>query len=366
MKRLMTSVAMATLFMTAAASARDLSYASYMPSSHVPNKHGVPVYFDKVTVATNGEITFKTFFGGAMGGAKELLQNINDGVIDSANVIDIYIRSSLPHSALLSDLSTLGDDPLVFAAAMNEYQLLGCPSCKADLAANNTVGLAWYATSVYTLMCKPVVTGLADLKGLKILATGRNGNLAQDLGGTAVSLTTGEMYEALQRGQVDCVIGAGAWLTSYNIKDSIKSVITYPLGSYFGAMFMNLNADVWDGLSAEQKTAMVEPLPELVADVMFDYLAEADDAFAEAKAAGVTLADGPEDFVQAVQTYRAAQRDFAVQGGVAGGVPDAGPLIDDFLKVVEKWRGLVTDEVRGDRQAYADVLRREIYSKLDY
>ena len=45
-------------------------------------------------------------------------------------------------------------------------------------------------------------------------------------------------------------------------------------------------------------------------------------------------------------------------------MPDPGALIDDYLKTIEKWRGK-SEEIGRDIDKFADVLTKEIFSKID-
>merc|ERR1712091_254499 len=116
-------------------------------------------------------------------------------------------------------------------------------------------------------MCAEPVSSLADLNGKKVRTSSRFGAMMQGMGDTAVSITSAEMYEAMQRGSTDCAVGPAAWLTSYNIKDFVKSVVSTPLGVYFGTMVLTMNADRWDGLDDAWKKAIIDNIPQMTADI---------------------------------------------------------------------------------------------------
>ncbi|MEC9435468.1 MAG: C4-dicarboxylate TRAP transporter substrate-binding protein [Pseudomonadota bacterium] len=360
---LVTASALAGAALAAPAMARDLSYGGYISATHPVNTAGLNPYFEKITADTNGSIQWKTFYGGAMGGPKELLGAVGDNVLDAAGVVDVYVKSDLPHSVLLSSLFVAADDVLAFAAAMNEFQLLNCPSCLKDYEKNGVKPLAWYSTSPYVLMCTSKVTSLADLQGKKARATSRMGVLMNTLGATAVSVTSAEMYEAMQRGQADCSVGSAAWLTAYNIKDFVKSIVSDPLGAYIGSMVMNLNQDVWDDLEENEQAAIIDGLPDLIANIQWAYLAEDSEAIAAAEAAGAKVYPADKDLADKIAEIRPGEYAAAAEQGKIDGIENADEIIQGYKTLVDKWRGIVA-ETGGDKAKYAEALRTEIFSKL--
>ena len=363
-----TALALTTAVATtiaAPAMARELTYGHYISTTHPVNTEGMTPYFDKITADTDGSITWNAFFGGAMGGPKELLGAVGDNVLDAAGVVDVYVKSDLPHSALLSSLFVAADDVLAFAAAMNEYQLLRCPSCLDDYERNNVKPLAWYSTSPYLLMCTSKVTSLDELAGKKARATSRMGVLMNTLGGTAVSITSAEMYEAMQRGQADCSVGSAAWLTAYNIKDFVKSIVSDPLGAYIGSMVMNMNQDVWDDLEPNERQAIIDGLPDLIANIQWAYAAEDAAAIAAAEEAGAVVYPADKDLADKIAEIRPTEYAAAAEQGKADGIENAEEVVQGYKDLVEKWRGIVA-EVGDDKAAYAEALRTEIFSKLEH
>ncbi|MGM0585121.1 MAG: C4-dicarboxylate TRAP transporter substrate-binding protein [Pseudomonadota bacterium] len=363
-----TTAMAAALAMTAAAGAaeaRELSYAHYISSVHVVNTKGMTPFFERLSDKTGGEITYESFWGGAMGGPKELLGAVEDNIVDSAGIVDVYLKRALPHSALISSLFVVADDVKAFAAAVNEYQLLHCPGCVEDYHDSNAVPLAWYSTSPYVLMCTSPVSTLDDLAGKKVRATSRMGVLMEKMGATPVSITSAEMYEAMQRGQADCSVGAAAWLTGYNIKDFVATVMADPLGAYIGSGLMNMNMDTWEELSVEHRQAIIDELPQLVADVMWAYLEEADNAVQIAQEEhGAELVEAGPEFKAQLEEIRATEWDEAIAQGEEDGVENARQVVEEFREIADKWRGIVA-KIGDDKAAYAEALDREIFSKLE-
>lgn len=358
------AVVMGLASATAARAGTDLTYGSFLPAPHLVHREGLEPFFERVKKDSGGEIDWTLVPGGAMGGTKEAVQVVRDRVVDGGLLLDIYQRRELPVSSMFADLIVLPDDFMIYAAAANEMQLIRCAACIAEKAGQNMVALAYYAPDPYKLMCRDETGSLADLRNKKTRATGRLGVLMQHFGATPVTITSSEVYEALERGQADCTVASNAWLKSYNLKDVVTSIIDLPMGSYFNAALLVMNKDRLAGLSDAEKQAIVKNLPKLVVDALFAYRAESRQALDAAEQAGVAVHEPDAAMRQALEAFRQGELDNAVAAADAAGIEGARQRIDTYLGLVEKWRGIF-EKAGGDRAAIEAALRDEVFSKLE-
>lgn len=344
-------------------SARELTYGTYVPPQHESVEFGANLLIKRLPEETNGELTYKLFTSGTMGGAKEALSSVRDGVVDSSNIVDIYFRADLPVTTTLSSLLIMPDDPRVWVAAMNEVNLLKCPECTAEREKNNIVGIAWTGAANYYLLCNKEVGSLEALKGKKVRAASRMGVLAQSMGAVPVSISAGEIYEALQRGQLDCVLGSAAWMDGYSLKDFVTHIVTTPMGAYFGSMLIDLNKDTWDSLTESQQQAFWKIAPELVANVMTNYMRTNQETLDQAEGNGVTLMQADDALVAVVEQARSNEWQAVIDDAKAQNVAGAEAAILAFRESVEKWEGIMA-KVGDDQAAYQQALWDEIFSKM--
>lgn len=359
-----TALAAAFALASSGAGARELTYGNYTSPTHTTYVNGSLPTMERITEQTNGEITFETFTGGAMGGPKELLGNAGNNILDIVSVVDIYVKAALPVSSMLSGMIVVGEDPIVMAAAMNEMQLLHCPECIEERTKNNVVGLSWSATGSYHVMCKDPIDGLADLQGLKVRATSSVGRGMQDIGAAPVSITTAEMYEAMQRGQIECAVGSTAWLKTYNLKDFTKMAWSTSLGSYFGTMNFTMNKDVWDDeLTEEQRQVWKDNLAQNVADVMWAYVADGEEGMQWLRDNGGTVKEADAAFIDAWKKVQSGTVEETIKAGQDSGIENADQIVTTFMGLVEKWTKII-DEIGYDKDMYQQKLQEEIFSKI--
>lgn len=351
------------------AEARELIYSSGIPAKHPLHEVGLPQFFKDVEEATGGELTFELFPGGTLASSKVSLNAVTTGTVDMALLADIYHPGDLPTSTLVSDLAVLGKDARVMTGAVNEMLVLDCEACREDYLEENVVPLASYSLTPYHFMCvsDPIATA-DDPKGKKVRATGSMGQLVAGLGGTAVNITSAEIYEALQRGQADCALGPVPWLKSYSLWDLVKNVSAEGVGTYHGTNFINMRKQMWQKLSAEERKAIIDAIPAAIRRMAEVY--EKDDIEIKNAAIekGVNWVEPEESLVKAVEQFRQGDIARVMEVAKSRGVENPEPVVELFRENVEKWTKIVSEIGEGEWgdaewDKYQATLKSEIYDK---
>lgn len=346
------------------AMAREITYATYITPTHPIMKYAYYPYADRIKEQTGGEVEIKVFTGGSLGGSKELLPNVRDGVIDSGTLVPIYTSADLPTLSAVGGLMAAVSDPRAALAAANEVAMLHCPGCDEQAKRNNFVTLALGGGGPYALMCTKPITTLDDLKGVKIRATSSVGNVFAQLGGTPVAVGAGETYEALQRGQVDCVAGPTSWMESFNLKEMVKYVTDLKFGVAFSTIISDMNTNVWNSLTDAQRQVFLDNSAKLVADQTYGYMLDDKTVLDEALASGVELLQPSDDLLNALQTLQQAEFPRIAEMERERGTPGADEAIEAFRLAYDKWLGIVAEIGEGNPAAYEKALQEEIFSKL--
>ncbi len=358
--------AAAILGLSAVAQAETkLTYGSYVPSTHVLNMVGIAPMAEHLEKASNGTLKMELFPGGAIAGGKGAVDQIRDGLVDSGLIVDAYVTRELPTSAMLAELGIIGADSLVMAAATNEFQLVDCEQCKEDLKEHGIFAMAYYSTAPYMLLCNKEVKSADDIKGLKVRATSGFGVMIKNMGGVPVNIASNEVYEAMQRGQADCTVGADAWLKSYTLWDVAKYVLDFPVGTYHSGLVFAMSTDSWERLSEDHKALIRDYMPKLVRAAAVGYIDEAKEAREGAAAHGVSFVKPDQSFVDAFTKLREAEVDRVIELSKSRGINNPEPIINGYMEKVAKWTAIVA-EINGDPEKFEEAVRREIYSKVKF
>ena len=186
---------------------------------------------------------------------------------------------------------------------------------------------------------------------------------AAGLGATPVNISLTEVYEALQRGLVDCTFGQFVWLDDYSLAEQAKYLLTPNAGVVPAQLWVGINKDSWNKLSVEDRQVLFDATPAAVARVTFNYDSGAKAAIEHAVANGVVY-NAPEEWLtSAVAAATTTVRDDAVARAEESGVVNAAAIADRFLAIYAEWEDKVKDIET--QEQFAQLLADEIYSKVD-
>jgi len=349
--------------LSCAASADTITYGSYLSSHHATNVTSVEPWMRAVEKQTGGSLTFNLAADGTIVGGREALAGIRDGLVDMAMIVDFYTPNELVTSSILTELALLGTDEAVMTAAVTEMQLLHCPTCEKEAADNNLHVMGIYASSPYHFICNKKFEKAEDFKGARVRATGAWAHFVTSLGATPVNVTSGEMYEALQRGQVDCTLINVPALTNYSLLEVAKYVIDMPIGTFHGGHVYNMNTNVWARRSAEEKAAMLGNVPQALANLVEGAIRENANARQKATGAGVTFLPADPSLKAALAEFQKSELTRIADLARSRGLADPEPIFAEFQKTIAKWEGIYK-ETGPDWPAFAARLQSEVFDKI--
>lgn len=102
---------------------------------------------------------------------------------------------------------------------------------------------------------KKKINTLDDFKGLKIRMPGLGGEVIRRLGGAAVQLSGGEIYQALQSGSIDATEWVGPW-NDYAFGFYREAPYYYAPGFHEpgASLAVGINLDIWNNLSDSEQS----------------------------------------------------------------------------------------------------------------
>jgi len=116
------------------------------------------------------------------------------------------------------------------------------------------------------IFCKPQITGLADLKGLKVRVGDQSASaFVGQFGATGVPMPFGEVQQSLSRGVVDCAITGPSSANSAGWPEVTTTVLPIALQLAMNGYVINLNS--WNKLTAEQQDQLQMSMTELEGNI---------------------------------------------------------------------------------------------------
>jgi TRAP-type mannitol/chloroaromatic compound transport system substrate-binding protein len=162
-------------------------------------------YVQRVTAMSGGRLKIDLLPAGAVVGAFQVIDAVNDGVIDASHTVPVYWYGK--HKAA----SFFGTGPVWggSAATMLAWFYVGggkefYRELTQDILKLNVVGFLGFPMPAQPFgWFKNPITDIAQVKGLKYRTVGLAADLMQQLGMSVAQLPGGEIVPAMERGVID-------------------------------------------------------------------------------------------------------------------------------------------------------------------
>lgn len=365
MRLLMTSVA--ALALTTTVTQADVYQATnWMTTVHILNEFPYQKFAADVKAATDGSVDFEVYSSGSLVPAPTTMQGIADGVAALGIVYPAYTPSELPLNNVVNDLVFVSDDDFAAAFAWTELGLTN-ERLIEEWRENGGLFAGGYSTPVYNFVCVKEITTLASVEGLKIrTAGGAQTGWVQSLGAVPVSVPIADVYSGLERGSIDCTMSDPTNLDKGNkFWEVAKSVNLAPMGVVLGATYV-YNTEFWQDLQPADRRALLDQMAVGLARSQVAYHVGVTEALEGSRERGLKVEDASPELLAKLGEYKKnliAQ--LPEQSVSMRNVEDPTDIIEAYLALEEKWKGLVADIDRTDAEAVAALVGSEIYLKLD-
>lgn len=178
---------------------------------------------------------------------------LRSGLADIVTLVPSYSPEKLPLTSV-SELPGFHQTTCEGAGRLWEIVREGAPLGEAEYKPLGIHVLFVAHQPNYKLLTSEVeVDAIEDVAGLKIRANGASiGNLVRDTGGVPISMSSGEVYDALSRGTIDGTLLPYYTLPIYGLDEVVTQVYEGP--AFGGGPVIYVMADRgWDALSDDMK-----------------------------------------------------------------------------------------------------------------
>jgi TRAP-type C4-dicarboxylate transport system substrate-binding protein len=213
----------------------------------IPHSRAGMWIVQEVEKRSKGQIKVEYYYSSSLIPAKETIAGLQDGVADMAFVNASYEPGRLPLSTVATLPATSPGKYYPTAKAVAD--LYKMPEMKAEIDQYNIMYIGPLSNTSYGIWSKKQIRSLADLKGLKVLATGEHATLMKTLGAVPVSMVSPEAYAALQKGILDGGLANPTMGIGYKWEEVSPYYYALPIGNY--GMFVGMNKNSWKKLPAD-------------------------------------------------------------------------------------------------------------------
>jgi len=227
-----------------------------------PNTVAMDKFAELLTEKTGGEIKLQMFHGGTLGSQPDAIEQVRLGGLAIGN----FNLGPIGPIAAEANVVSL---PFIFKDVPHMFRVLEGEGGKAiadGMAAKGLIPLAWYdagARSFYN--GEKAINTPSDVAGLKVRVMNNDlySGMISELGGNPSPMAFAEVYQALKTGVVD---GAENNWPSYESTGHFEVAGFYSLSQHLIIPeCLCINADVYNGLSADMQAAVTEAAQESAA-----------------------------------------------------------------------------------------------------
>jgi TRAP-type transport system periplasmic protein len=235
-----------------------LSYSVFFPPTHV-QCIAATNWANEIQKRTAGRVQITIYPAGSLTKADQCYEGVIKGISDLGMSCFAYTRGRFP---LIEGL----DLPVGYPDGITATRIANAMIQKYQPAELADVKLLYvHAHGPGILASKKTVKSLADLKGLKIRATGLSAKIVESLGGTPVAMSQPETYEALSKGVVEATLCPIETLKGWKQGETIQYIVDASAIGYTTAMFVVMNKDKWAKLPPDIQKVFSEVSQESIA-----------------------------------------------------------------------------------------------------
>lgn len=346
--------------------AAEFSANIFFPDQHPLAKHGYVEWADALDAASDGKFKAKVFTGTVLLPPRSGMSGVRDGIAQVGYHAGTYTPAELPISNAIQELGFNYADPLAAMVAATDFNMNDAEA----LAQWKNAGIVYgggYSTPPYNLMCSEPIKTLADVKGKRLRTAGAAlSRWAESVGAVPVNVPSSEMYQGVEKGTLDCAVNVASDLKSRSLWDVAKHTTMAPLGMYWSGPMWGYNPTFWSELSADDRKMFFDTHATALANLYIGYQAAIETALAEAKDHGVTVYEPSQDMLDSITTFASTNLTNVYEtASEKHGLKDPEGLLGRFDAAVKKWDGLFADVARDDANAIAQIIKTELYDKLD-
>lgn len=232
----------------------NLKFALYIAENTVHGK----IYrwwADEIAKRSDGRIRITTYFSESLGKSTELLELVAAGAVNFTAPSPGYYASKLP-------LVNVGQLPMVLSTNDDVHAVMNAitdtTAVQAEHRKNKVVPLFWTSLPNYHVLCNTEIRTVADFANKKVRSYGAYvPQMWSAVNAVSVTVLLPEIYEGLQRGNIDCSYLPDDVSYAYKLHEVAKYYVTANFGTIM-AWPVYANATEWNSWPEAVKTLILE------------------------------------------------------------------------------------------------------------
>lgn len=304
---------------------------------------------ERVEEASGGKIEIELVWGQAVAGYSEVDAALVDGRVDIAATLPIYNPAEYPvNDAFVSGATLAGASPRMGDLAANAAMLEVAWNSEELLEEFESKGLhvlmPFHADGNQLVMCTEPIASKDDWNGRQVrVSSSVQDQQIRALGATSVSLEFPELYEALQRGTIDCAMAHGATATGVGFLDvAPHSSYSEDVAFAPGALSIMAGSD-YAALPLAARQLIFDQMATVFEQQRITSLQGSVNVAEQARKNEGSIRELDDSSVEELQVLSQDMINQNIEEGIV-----AEGFADGIEQSLEKWRGIVEEMGLGD------------------
>lgn len=229
-----------------------LSYASPYPPGHPFSKADI-AWMKWVEQASGDKLKIRPYWAGALLSNEQSMEEVRHGVADIGLITPIYARGGAhtqrAQAGFYGGVASMDSQVAIYKCLAARF-----PELNDELAGLHILAVQGGNFPGVVTRSRPV-TGLADLRGLRLRAPAENLEVLRGLGADPVNMPMGEVYSALAKGVIDGVIAPA---------DTLKSLHFAEVAPHFSTLRVSRGAYPARAMSQTRWSALPDDLKRVL------------------------------------------------------------------------------------------------------
>lgn len=312
------------------------------------NAIAITEWADYVTEATDGKITFETYFSGTLHSGVEALDALDQGLTDITFFFPGFFPDKLPTAVWATQnfgaYASIGFPQTLLASGPSmQHYYESSEAIEEEFAQYNAVPFAQNSSNTFDLMCTHPVDSTESMRGVPVNTSGVPWtDEISALGGVNEFIEIPEEFDALQRGVVDCVIQSVSPLMTRGTWEVAHYYNPANFSPALGSGYL-IRKDLWESLPLEVQQIMFDGKATYI-EGFTQIAGERYSTFAEeAPGRGIEFLD-PAAFNELLGEF-SIERSAAVIESAPASIADPQAEIDLFADEIQRWRSILEDDL---------------------
>ena len=315
-----------------------LRYSDYGPNRGA-RAEALEWFADELETRSGGALSIEFFWGGSLLGGRDTLNGVSTGVADMGTIVGFFTPQELL-AYNMADLPVDNSDMWIGMRAI--YDLAkSSDAMQQEFEAAGVRYVTNFTTGPVQLICNEEVSGIDDIAGKKIRASGPYGDTLAQLGAEVSQMSQADVYQALDSGLIDCNQNYYYAIEAYRQYEVAQHILAMDWGQNlsFGVV---INPATYDRLTDEEKAVLDEVSSDFI-DHLAEVMTASDESAKEAMSAesggSVTIREMSDEDRQRLNEASAKSIAAWAEQAKASGI-DGEKLLADYEALIEKYRGV--------------------------